>query len=231
MIFFIRNEPINDNFYYFSRKSFIQQRVEKLYGSTVKVLPFVPQRKSNDSLPITNSNGHSLKEQDEPLNSLPVMKHLRPEFAKQLEFFSPKKAVNGNGNGNTNGFKIISEAAENNKNGGEYLTNGEKNNTSKNNHSENNFSQNSSSNNSNSAPNCNKTIMATSIKNNKENGKVEAASQGSSNGLMRADDEVPDDNNAGHHFLAKLNYERSRILQLAADMEQELESLQANVRS
>lgn len=92
-----------------NRKSFIQQRVEKLYGTT-KILTTM---KSSDSIQLNgngtithlngssahngSSNGTSIvdeKENDEiNLNSLPVMKHLRPEFAKQLQFMSsPKKS-------------------------------------------------------------------------------------------------------------------------------------------
>lgn len=100
-----------------TRKSFIQQRVEKLYGTT-KILTSV---KSSDSIQLNgngtihhtngstngSSNGTSLvdeKENDEiSMNSLPVMKHLngRPEFCKQLQFMnSPKKSLTRTSTGN-----------------------------------------------------------------------------------------------------------------------------------
>lgn len=102
-----------------NRKSFIQQRVEKLYGTT-KILTTV---KSSDSIQLNgngtihhingsangstngSSNGSSTvdeKENDEVcLNSLPVMKHLRPEFCKQLQFMSsPKKSLTRTSTGN-----------------------------------------------------------------------------------------------------------------------------------
>lgn len=90
-----------------NRKSFIQQRVEKLYGTT-KILTTTKSSDSflNGNSPIhqhhttngtTNTNGAlDEKENDEVnMNSLPVMKHLRPEFAKQLQFIqnSPKKTI------------------------------------------------------------------------------------------------------------------------------------------
>lgn len=96
-----------------SRKSFIQQRVEKLYGTT-KILTTM---KSIDSIQlngngtiqhVNGSNGTSStideKENDEDsMNSLPVMKHLngRPEFCKQLQFMnSPKKSLTRTSTGN-----------------------------------------------------------------------------------------------------------------------------------
>lgn len=85
-----------------SRKSFIQQRVEKLYGTT-KILT-TSTVKTSETIHV-NGNGHhnssyvngNAKEMDEKENedytSLPVMKHLRPEFCRQLQFVqnSPKK--------------------------------------------------------------------------------------------------------------------------------------------
>ncbi|CRK98648.1 CLUMA_CG012015, isoform A [Clunio marinus] len=96
-----------------NRKSFIQQRVEKLYGTT-KILTTM---KSSDSIQlngngtITHINGSrngtngtivDEKENDEEsMNSLPVMKHLRPEFCKQLQFMSsPKKSLTRTSTGN-----------------------------------------------------------------------------------------------------------------------------------
>lgn len=99
-----------------SRKSFIQQRVEKLYGSqentSPKIISYVTRR-STDTLIVTNgtngtnghTNGHTNgtngsqtdekenEENEENLNSLPVMRLLRPEFCKQLQFSSPKKSL------------------------------------------------------------------------------------------------------------------------------------------
>lgn len=109
---------VNGNGSVTNRKSFIQQRVEKLYGTT-KILTTV---KSSDSIQLNgngtiqhlngsngSSNGSSNgtltldeKENDEDcMNSLPVMKHLRPEFCKQLQFMnSPKKSLTRTSTGN-----------------------------------------------------------------------------------------------------------------------------------
>ena len=89
-----------------NRKSFIQQRVEKLYGTT-KILTTTTAVKTSETIHL-NGNIHHVnggssgkeideKENDEELsmNSLPVMKHLRPEFCRQLNFLnSPKKTRN-----------------------------------------------------------------------------------------------------------------------------------------
>lgn len=110
---------VNGNSTVTNRKSFIQQRVEKLYGTT-KILTTV---KSSDSIQLNgngtiqhlngstngssngSSNGNSTideKENEEDcMNSLPVMKHLRPEFCKQLQFMSsPKKSLTRTSTGN-----------------------------------------------------------------------------------------------------------------------------------
>jgi hypothetical protein len=91
-----------------NRKSFIQQRVEKLYGTT-KILTSTTTTTTVKTSEIIHTNGNSHhvtgssgkeideKENDEELcmNSLPVMKHLRPEFCRQLNFLnSPKKTRN-----------------------------------------------------------------------------------------------------------------------------------------
>lgn len=84
-----------------NRKSFIQQRVEKLYGTT-KILTSTTVKNSetiqmngNGHHHVNGSNGSHEKENDEEhyMNSLPVMKHLRPEFARQLQFMSSPKKV------------------------------------------------------------------------------------------------------------------------------------------
>lgn len=150
------------------------------------------------------------------------MKHLRPEFAKQLEFFSPK---NGGEFFSSKKVQLQKNAKQAGiRNDSEFLTS----NLSDSDDVSANDSQILSLNNDTPVPNCNK-VLITSIQKNKENGNMNAISKSSNNGLLRVNDEVPDEINAGHHFLAKLNYERSRILQLAADMELELDSLQANV--
>jgi hypothetical protein len=108
---------INGNGSVSSRKSFIQQRVEKLYGTT-KILTSTTTTTTtaktfetkhtngngNHHHHVNGTNGSSPagreiemleeKENEEELcmNSLPVMKHLRPEFCRQLQFMnSPKK--------------------------------------------------------------------------------------------------------------------------------------------
>lgn len=98
-------------------KSFIQQRVERLYGPGALAQGFLMQkrhkkslseedpkvlteksfnyqneyatrRKSNDSVEYSSPNG----EMDSSV-SLPVLRHLRPEFRAQLTMLSPKKSL------------------------------------------------------------------------------------------------------------------------------------------
>lgn len=101
-------------------KSFIQQRVERLYGPGAlaqgffnqkrhklksgcddedsKVLQekslncldqFSTPKKSEESVQVTSPNG------EDPNVSLPVLRHLRPEFRAQLPILSPKKSLKG----------------------------------------------------------------------------------------------------------------------------------------
>lgn len=99
------DNAVNENIS--NRKSFIQQRVEKLYGTT-KILTSTTTTVAKTSETIhLNGNSHHVNgssgkeidgkenEQELCMNSLPVMKHLRPEFCRQLNFLnSPKKTRN-----------------------------------------------------------------------------------------------------------------------------------------
>lgn len=121
---------VNSNGSMSNKKSFIQQRVEKLYGTSTsnKILTTTSTTTTttvknseihlngngtmhvNGSSTLTTTKEMDEKENDEELymNSLPVMKMLRPEFCRQLQFLnSPKKIRsniinNNNNNINTN---------------------------------------------------------------------------------------------------------------------------------
>lgn len=124
---------LNGNGSVANRKSFIQQRVEKLYGTTailtttVKSSSETAHRNGNGRMNgSSTASGNSIIEEkdydEECMNSLPVMKHLRPEFAKQLQFMnSPKKSVASNGHnfklensstGNDNGVSLAPNKPE-----------------------------------------------------------------------------------------------------------------------
>jgi hypothetical protein len=69
------------------KKSFVQQRVEKLYG-TSDVL-------TNNASHSTKNHNCEILEKSSNINEtplLPVMKHLRPEFANRLQFISSPKS-------------------------------------------------------------------------------------------------------------------------------------------
>lgn len=86
-----------------SRKSFIQQRVERLYGPAALAQGFfitnrMKSRNSESeySVPIQQQNGSSIEidtnlKQSCSSPSLPVLRHLRPEFRAQLPILSPKR--------------------------------------------------------------------------------------------------------------------------------------------
>jgi hypothetical protein len=239
-----------------NRKSFIQQRVEKLYGTT-KILTTV---KSSDSIQlngngtITHLNGSSNgtngsttttvdeKENDEiSMNSLPVMKHLRPEFAKQLQFMnSPKKSLTRTSTGNVL-LKSEQLKTDQPQFKSENITTGNNNNIT--------------SNELLSAPSKTNEIVdlinSESVKkdcdnlmdrvlespekiivseekvvnknceaiNNKINGEMDSETKLSNNELKD-----------GNYFLRLLNDEKARILKIAEDTEKEFEQFQSDVR-
>ncbi|XP_066143048.1 uncharacterized protein [Euwallacea fornicatus] len=95
-------------------KSFIQQRVERLYGPGALAQGFFVSKRQQNRLSETEDSGsklnkkiqqdkHSDEENIEPLSikqsssspSLPVLRHLRPEFRAQLPLASPKKVAEG----------------------------------------------------------------------------------------------------------------------------------------
>ncbi|XP_044581752.1 uncharacterized protein LOC123263221 isoform X2 [Cotesia glomerata] len=93
-----------------SEKSFIQQRVERLYGPGALAQGFF--RRSNQSQNSDNSfnkksslnNSSNINNNDlnldnanneESLKNLPVLRHLRPEFRAQLPVVSPRKPTDG----------------------------------------------------------------------------------------------------------------------------------------
>ncbi|CAG5096075.1 Similar to Dlgap4: Disks large-associated protein 4 (Mus musculus), partial [Cotesia congregata] len=94
-----------------SEKSFIQQRVERLYGPGALAQGFF--RRSNQSQNSDNSfnnksslnNSSNINNNDlsldnanneESLKNLPVLRHLRPEFRAQLPVVSPRRPTDGN---------------------------------------------------------------------------------------------------------------------------------------
>ncbi|CAB0042462.1 unnamed protein product [Trichogramma brassicae] len=91
-----------------SEKSFIQQRVERLYGPGALAQGFFFKRSSTGSPRLNTSdvsnnssnksNNNNLIEEandEESLRTLPVLRHLRPEFRAQLPVVSPRKATDG----------------------------------------------------------------------------------------------------------------------------------------
>jgi len=85
-------------------KSFIQQRVERLYGPGALAQGFFFKRsttklntsesnfnKSNNNSDISIDNANT----EESLKNLPVLRHLRPEFRAQLPVVSSRKPTDG----------------------------------------------------------------------------------------------------------------------------------------
>lgn len=221
-----------------NRKSFIQQRVEKLYGlnSSSKIITTV---KSTDSL-LSNGNGHAHngngtvieeKENDEDsVNSLPVMKHLRPEFAKQLKFCnsSPKKSsfksngVNGQ-NGNLNSdISAANVVTSNVKISLQQQTN-----------TESLINAKLQSELELNEPVIVANMMVSELE--KENVPMAVVNGNgiTNNGLNKIEavgcSSTQGETKDGHYFLQLLNVERNRILKMADDMEKDLELAQADV--
>ena len=88
-----------------SEKSFIQQRVERLYGPGALAQGFFFKRSpsnknnmSNSSLNKSNNDNNTsidISNAEESLKNLPVLRHLRPEFRAQLPVVSPRKPTDG----------------------------------------------------------------------------------------------------------------------------------------
>ena len=91
-----------------SEKSFIQQRVERLYGPGALAQGFFfkrsaasPGHNSSDSSfnKSSNSNNNDVSTDnanaEESLKKLPVLRHLRPEFRAQLPVVSPRRPTDG----------------------------------------------------------------------------------------------------------------------------------------
>lgn len=257
---------VNGNGAVSNRKSFIQQRVEKLYGTsqiltTVKTTESIQVNGNGTSHHYTNGSTAKLtngkvdeKENDDVgLNSLPVMKHLRPEFCKQLQFMSsPKKSLTRTSTGN-----VLLKS--------EQISNGQQEFKS-----ENNSTANVSNGNLTSVQNppskfaiekpANKTkdisidlTNSESVRNDSENlvnevvitlerkelnGKETAETvceAGSSKDKIdKMESQIKSTNGElkdGHYFLAILMTEKARILKMADETEKELLHLQSNVSS
>ncbi|XP_070509237.1 disks large-associated protein 1-like isoform X2 [Chironomus tepperi] len=205
-----------------NRKSFIQQRVEKLYGTT-KILTSTTTTVKTSEIINLNGNSHKVngssgkeideKENDEELcmNSLPVMKHLRPEFCRQLNFLNSPKKTRSTGNNtskiethidNTNLEKIENQNLESNNK--EIVMESETN---------------------------NKNILPSKEKS--ENNNVDISNNNIFNEKMMeigncvkspSESEIRD----GHYFLKLLNAEKTRILKIADEVESELKDLQSD---
>ncbi|CAL7950658.1 unnamed protein product [Xylocopa violacea] len=86
-----------------SEKSFIQQRVERLYGPGALAQGFFFKRStsrlnSSDSFNKSSNNNDVSAENantEESLKNLPVLRHLRPEFRAQLPVVSSRRATDG----------------------------------------------------------------------------------------------------------------------------------------
>lgn len=87
-----------------SEKSFIQQRVERLYGPGALAQGFFYKRSTtklntSDSNFNKSSNNNNISadnaNMEESLKNLPVLRHLRPEFRAQLPVVSSRKPTDG----------------------------------------------------------------------------------------------------------------------------------------
>lgn len=87
-----------------SEKSFIQQRVERLYGPGALAQGFFFKRSitklnTSDSSFNKSSNNNDISadnaNMEESLKNLPVLRHLRPEFRAQLPVVSSRKPTDG----------------------------------------------------------------------------------------------------------------------------------------
>lgn len=87
-----------------SEKSFIQQRVERLYGPGALAQGFFFKRSNtrlntSDSISNKSSNNNDVSVEnantEESLKNLPVLRHLRPEFRAQLPVVSPRRPTDG----------------------------------------------------------------------------------------------------------------------------------------
>lgn len=219
-----------------NRKSFIQQRVEKLYGTT-KILTsstttttMTVKSTSNTETIHVNGNGHYVngkeideKENDEELymNSLPVMKHLRPEFCRQLQFLnSPKKTQrisNSSSNNSTTTNEINHKLNLENQNlESETIKNSNKNDIVMENYV------------------VNKVISSTDTEKQQKsenNNCVEVSNKNTMEVETKPSVKSPEfEEKDGHYFLRLLNSEKSRILKMAEDLDNELQVLQSDVR-
>ncbi|CAD1476832.1 unnamed protein product, partial [Heterotrigona itama] len=98
----VENQTINSTTS--SEKSFIQQRVERLYGPGALAQGFFFRRstsklsntdssfnKSTNNNDVSTENANA----EESLKNLPVLRHLRPEFRAQLPVVSPRRPTDG----------------------------------------------------------------------------------------------------------------------------------------
>ncbi|XP_034178014.1 uncharacterized protein LOC117603209 isoform X2 [Osmia lignaria lignaria] len=98
----VENQVLNNSSS--SEKSFIQQRVERLYGPGALAQGFFYKRSTSRLNTSENSFNNSGNNNDatadnanteESLKNLPVLRHLRPEFRAQLPVVSPRRPTDG----------------------------------------------------------------------------------------------------------------------------------------
>jgi hypothetical protein len=236
-----------------NRKSFIQQRVEKLYGTTTKILTTnatttsttVKNNSSTDTIQLNgngtihhhlngNSNGNNHydeKENDEELymNSLPVMKHLRPEFCRQLQFMSsPKKVARvSSSNGNSNHSSSSSTSSTTMEIPTTKIESDQQKEIVVNQIEEAKMEQNIVVMDriiSKESPAVKESQQSIELSNNNNN--VVNVNKAEMESIKSPEIEVHD----GNYFLKLLNNEKTRILKIADETEKELEVLQSNVR-
>jgi hypothetical protein len=223
---------VNGNGNVANRKSFIQQRVEKLYGTTKILTTTTTMSTTSSTTTQMNGNGHSIsamngseideKENDEEFyNSLPVMKHLRPEFARQLKFLNSPKKMPRTSAGST---VIKSDKIESKCDSTEIITappskievNLEKQDIVMERISKAPANAESQQ---NGLTNNNTIELGANVKNNNM--------INNNNCIDKKVDEI--ETKDGHYFLDLLKTEKARILKLAEDAEKELEVLQSDV--
>lgn len=227
-----------------NRKSFIQQRVEKLYGTT-KILTTMKSSESiqlNGNGTIQHVNGTSSattkttideKENDEiSMNSLPVMKHLngRPEFCKQLQFMnSPKKSLTRTSTGT-----VLLKSDHHN--GNTISPSGNTNPiTSKPSTKTNEISV-ASSKSESVKEDCVERVVSSpepsivSVETIVSSNSIASDKEIRSNKMEPEVKSPPVEIKDGNYFLKLLNAEKSRILRIADEAEKELQQLQSDVR-
>lgn len=210
-----------------TKKSFIQQRVEKLYGTSNILTNNNSHNNSQNGSKSFSPVAATAQQNDEQIDdetshALPVMKHLRPEFRSRLTFVSPPKS--GSSSNSSNSKHI--ESPEKERQQTSTVSVSEKIGKVTAAHQpvvvaatvpvvpEKSVEQKNGNSSSNNMENGNSHEITTQTTTT-----IAAAATNSAN--------VKD----GHYFLKVLNVEKTRILSLADDAEQKLVQRQSEVSS